>query len=86
MRIISRLSLEEEERMTRIFLFLIVDKNSSSSFLSREVGRGSLLLSDAVAKDLPRDLFFYPYRYKKLISCLPSLSFVSLKLKELRLL
>ena len=31
-------------------------KGSSGSFRSREVGRGFLLLANAVAKDLPRDL------------------------------
>ena len=57
------LSLEEEREDDKDFsLSQCRLKNSSSSFLSCEVGRGSPLLSDAVAKDLPRDLFFYPYR------------------------
>ena len=56
--------------MTRIFsLSYCRLKGRSSSFLSREVGRGFLLLSDAGAKDLPRDLLPYPYRDKKLIFC-----------------
>ena len=44
--------------MTRIFpLSYCLLKGIRSCLLSREVGRGSLLLSDAVAKDLTRDLF-----------------------------
>ena len=44
--------------MTRIFpLSYCLLKGIRSCFLSREVGRGSLLLSDAAAKDLTRDLF-----------------------------
>ena len=44
--------------MTRIFpLSYCRLKGIRRCFLSREVGRGSLLLSDAVAKELTRDLF-----------------------------
>ena len=51
------------------------------------MGRGFLLLSDAVAKDLPRDLLPYPYREKKLDEVDELYSLVRfLKLKELRLL
>ena len=58
LRIISLLSLEEEKGMTRIFpLSCCRLKGIRSCFLSHEVGRGFLLLSDAVAKDLTRDLF-----------------------------
>ena len=60
LRVISLLSLEEEKGMTRTRIFPLSYcrlKGIRSCFLSREVGRGSLLLSDAVAKDLTRDLF-----------------------------
>ena len=44
--------------MTRMFpLSYCRLKGIRSSFLSHEVGTGSLLLSDAVAKDLTRDVF-----------------------------
>ena len=54
LRVISLLSLEEENGFPLSYFRL---KGIRSCFLSREVGRGSLLLSDAVAKDLTRDLF-----------------------------
>ena len=58
LRVISLLSLEEEKGMARICpLSYCRLKGIRSCFLSREVGRGSLLLSGAVAKDLTRDLF-----------------------------
>ena len=69
LRMIFLLSLEEEQGATRnSSLAYCRLRGSRSSFLFREVGRGSPLLWDAAVEDLPGDPFPYSYR-EKLISC-----------------
>ena len=90
MRVISLLSLEEEEETTRSsspsYSRL---RGSRSSLLSHDVGRGSLLLWDAAVEDLPGNHPRNPLGKRS--SCLAdddaedlsSLCFVVLRLDEL---
>ena len=56
LKVIFLLSLLKRRNGMTEFSLSYCRKGSSGSFRSREVGRGFLLLANAVAKDLPRDL------------------------------